>query len=143
MISRMRQRCFSMLLLVCALAHAESAQKCKGMEVKAENSIQYPNTARASHLQGEVTLQVHITADGTVTADIVSGPPALAESARRFVESWSVSWANNVPPTACSPVLHVSYKLKSDTFTVKEKLPTHILVVAPPIETNEPAQPPR
>jgi TonB family protein len=143
MIPRMRLRCFSMLLLVCALAHAESAQKCKGMEVRHENSIQYPNTARASRLQGEVVLQIHIAADGTVTADIVSGPPVLAESAKRFVESWSVSWANDVPPTACAPVLHVSYKLKSDTFKVKEKLPTHILIVAPPIETNEPAQTPR
>jgi TonB family protein len=139
MISRMAPRCLSLLFLVFALVAVPSgAQKCKGMEVKYENDIQYPNSARASRTQGEVTVQIHIAADGTVTADIVSGPPVLAESAKRFVESWSVSWPKDAPPTACAPVLHVSYKLK-DHFNVKTKLPTHILVEAPPIETNEPA----
>lgn len=132
-------RAASIFVLLSALAASCAAQKCKGMEVKYENEIQYPNTARATHLQGEVTLQVHIAADGTVTAEIVSGPPVLAESAKRFVETWSVTWANDVPPTACAPVLHVDYKLKPDTFKVKEKLPTHILIEAPPIETNEPS----
>ncbi|HYK37234.1 energy transducer TonB [Alloacidobacterium sp.] len=116
------------------------AQKCKGMEVKYENDIQYPNEARASHLQGEVVLQLHIAADGSLTADIVSGPPALAESAKRFAESWSITWpSSNTAAAACAPVLRVTYKLKADGFKVKEKLPTHIMVEAPPIETNEPA----
>jgi TonB family protein len=137
----MALRAASVFLLVFAFAAACNAQKCKGMEIKHENPIQYPNTARATHLQGEVTLQVHIAADGTVTADIVSGPPVLAESAKRFVENWSVTWPSDTPPTACAPVLRVSYKLKPDTFKVKEKLPTHILVEAPPIETNEPSAP--
>jgi TonB family protein len=131
-------RC-SLLLIAVLIASPSIAQKCKGMEVKYENPIQYPNTARAERLQGEVTLQVHIATDGTITADIVSGLPVLAESAKRFVENWSVAWPENTPPAACAPVLHVSYKLKADTFKVKEKLPTHILVIAPPIETNEPA----
>ena len=136
----MTMRCASMSLLISVLFAAPSvAQKCKGMEIKHENPIQYPNTARASRLQGEVALQIHIATDGTVTADIVSGPSVLAESAKRFVENWSVTWPSDTPPAACAPVLHVSYKLKADTFKVKEKLPTHILVVAPPIETGEPA----
>ncbi len=138
MILRMAPRCVSLLLLMLALLPASSiAQKCKGMEVKYENEIQYPNSARASRTQGDVALQVHIATDGTVTADIVSGPPVLAESAKRFVETWSVSWPHDAPPTACAPVLHVTYKLK-DHFNVNPKLPTHILVEAPPIETNEP-----
>ena len=139
MISRMAPRSVSLLLLMFVLVAAPSrAQKCKGMEVKYENEIQYPNSARASRTQGDVTLQVHIATDGTVTADITSGPPVLAESAKRFVETWSVTWPKDAPPTACAPVLHVTYKLK-DHFNVNPKLPTHILVEAPPIETNEPA----
>jgi TonB family protein len=139
MISRMVSRCISLLFLVFALVATPSgAQKCIGMEVKYENEIQYPNSARASRTQGEATLQIHIAPDGTVTADIVSGPPVLAESAKRFVENWTVSWPHDAPPTACAPVLHVNYKLK-DHFNVKTKLPTNILVEAPPIETNEPA----
>jgi len=139
MILRMAPRCVSVLLLMLALfADPSRAQKCKGMQVKYENEIQYPNSARAARIQGDVTLQVHIATDGTVTADIVSGPPVLAESAKRFAESWSVTWPNDAPPTACAPVLHVTYKLK-DHFNVNPKLPTHILVEAPPIETNEPA----
>jgi TonB family protein len=140
MISRMAPRSISLLLILFAIVIAPSrAQKCKGMEVKYENEIQYPNSARAARIQGDVTIQVHIATDGTVTADIVSGPPVLAESAKRFVESWTVSWPGDAPPTACAPVLKVTYKLRSDKFNVKAKLPTHILVEAPPIETNEPA----
>lgn len=135
----MALRAASILVLLSALAASCAAQKCKGMEVRYENDIQYPNSARASHLQGEVVLQLHIAADGSITADIVSGRPVLAESAKRFAESWSITWPSNAPPTACAPVLHVTYKLKADAFKVKEKLPTHILVEAPPIETNEPA----
>jgi TonB family protein len=139
MISRMVLRCVSLLLLMLALfAGPSRAQKCKGMEVKYENEIQYPNSARAARIQGDVALQIHIATDGTVTTDITSGPPVLAESAKRFVETWSVTWPNDAPPTACAPVLRVTYKLK-DHFNVKPKLPTHILVEAPPIETNEPA----
>ena len=139
MISRMAPRCVSLFVILFAVVTASAgAQKCKGMEVKYENEIQYPNSARASRTQGEVTLQVHIATDGTVTAEITSGPQVLAESAKRFVESWSVSWPHDAPPTACAPVLHVTYKLK-DKFNVNPKLPTHILVEAPPIETNEPA----
>jgi TonB family protein len=135
----MALRCVPLLLLTFALVAAPSiAQKCKGMEVKYDNEIQYPNSARASRLQGDVTLQIHIATDGTITADIVSGPPVLAESAKRFVETWAVAWPNDAPPTPCAPVLRVTYKLK-DSFNVKTKLPTHILVEAPPIETNEPA----
>ena len=141
MISRMAimPRNALLFLLISAFAAAGVAQKCKGMEVKYENPIQYPTAARAAHTQGDVAIQIHIATDGTVTADIVSGPSVLAESAKRFVESWSVSWPSAAPPTACAPVLHVTYKLKANTFNVKEKLPTHILVEAPPIETNEPA----
>lgn len=128
----------AVFLWMTVLAGACTAQKCKGMEVKYENEIQYPNSARAARIQGEVALQVHIATDGTVTADVVSGPPVLAQSAKRFVETWSVTWPKDAPPTACAPVLHVSYKLKGD-FNVKTKLPTHIVVEAPPIETNEPA----
>ena len=139
MISRMAPRSVSLFVILFAVVTASSgAQKCKGMEVKYENEIQYPNSARASRTQGDVTLQVHIATDGTVTADITSGPPVLAESAKRFVESWSVTWPKDAPPTACAPVLRVTYKLK-DHFNVKPKLPAHILVEAPPIETNEPA----
>lgn len=127
------------LLLISAFAATGVAQKCKGMEVRHQNPIQYPTAARAARTQGEVALQIHIATDGTVTASIISGPSVLAESAKRFVEGWSVSWPSDAPPTACDPVLHVSYKLKANTFDVKEKLPTHILVEAPPIETNEPA----
>lgn len=112
------------------------AQKCKGMEIKYDNPIQYPNAARADRVQGEVVLQIHIATDGTLTADIVSGPPVLAESAKRFVLTWNVAWPSAAPPTACAPTLHVTYKLKEDHFTLKTKLPTHILVEAPPIETN-------
>jgi TonB family protein len=143
MISRMVTRSVSLLFILFAMiaglfVQGSGAQKCKGMEVKYENEIQYPNSARAARIQGEVALQVHIATDGTVTADIVSGPSVLAESAKRFVETWSVPWPKDAPPTACAPVLHVSYKLKSDNFNVKTKLPTHIVVEAPPIETNEP-----
>ena len=135
-------RCALVFLLIFAFAAAGMAQKCKGMEITHENPIQYPHSARAARIQGEVTLQIHIATDGTVKADIVSGPSVLAESAKRFVESWTVAWLTDVPPTACAPVLHVTYKLKSD-FKTKEKLPTRILVEAPPIETNEPASAPR
>jgi TonB family protein len=141
MIPVMALRSASVFLLMTAMAGACLAQKCKGMEVKydIDNPIQYPNAARAARVQGEVALQLHVAADGTITADIVSGTPVLAESAKRFVDTWSVSWASDIPPTACDPVLHVDYKLKADHFNVKMKLPTHILVEAPPIETNEPA----
>jgi TonB family protein len=139
MIPRMAPRSVSLFVILFAVLTAScGAQKCKGMEVKYENEIQYPNSARAARTQGDVTIQVHIATDGTVTADIVSGPSVLAESAKRFVETWSVSWPNDAPPTACAPVLHVTYKLK-DKFSVKPKLPTHVLVEAPPIETNQPA----
>lgn len=133
----MARRAPAVFVLIFAFAAACVAQKCKGMEIKYENPIQYPNSARAARVQGEVALQVHIATDGTVTADIVSGPPVLAESAKRFVENWSVAWPSSAPPTACAPVLHVSYKLKEGHFNVKTKLPTHILVEAPPIETNQ------
>jgi TonB family protein len=107
--------------------------------VKYENEIEYPNSARAARIQGDVTIQIHIATDGTVTADIVSGTPVLAASAKRFVETWAVSWpGESATPTACAPVLRVTYKLKG-TFNVKSKLPTRILVEAPSIETNEPA----
>ncbi|QNI32030.1 TonB family protein [Alloacidobacterium dinghuense] len=139
MIFRMALRPASLSLLLFACATACTAQKCKGMEIKHDSPIQYPNAARAAKVQGEVVLQIHIATDGTVTADITSGPSVLAESAKRFVENWTVSWPEKDPPTACAPVLRVSYKLKEDTFSVKEKLPTHILVEAPPIETNEPS----
>lgn len=142
-LSTMALRAASIFVLLSALAASCAAQKCKGMQVKYETEIQYPNSARASHLQGEVVLQLHIAADGSLTADIVSGPSVFAESAKGFAESWSITWQLNVPPTACAPVLHVTYKLKADTFKVKSKLPEHILVEAPPIETNEPAQTPR
>ena len=132
----MARRVLAVFLLLSAFASGCMAQKCKGMEVKYENAIQYPNTARASGLQGDVVLQIHISADGTVAADIVSGPSILAESAKRFVLSWSVVWPSDAPPTACAPVLHVAYKLKKDHFKVKMKLPTHIVVEAPPIEIN-------
>ena len=135
----MTQRCLSSLLFMLALVPASSvAQKCKGLDVKYESEIQYPNSARAARIQGDVTLQVHIVTDGTVTANIVSGPSVLAESAKRFVESWTVAWLHDAPPTACDPVLHVTYKLKGN-FNVKTKLPTRIVVEAPPIETNEPS----
>jgi hypothetical protein len=139
MISSMALRCVSLVLLVLALAAAPSgAQKCKGMEIKYESEIQYPNSARAARIQGDVTLQIHIATDGAATADIISGPAVLAESAKRFVESWTITWPHDAPPTVCAPVLNVHYKLKADTFKVKPKLPTQILVEAPPIETNEP-----
>lgn len=133
----MALRAASVLLLIFAGAAGCMAQKCKGMEVKYENDIQYPNAARAARIQGEAVIQAHIAADGTVTADIVSGPPVLAESARRFVLTWTVSWPGQIPPAACNPVLHVSYKLRANRFNVKMKLPTHIAVEAPPIDTNE------
>jgi outer membrane biosynthesis protein TonB len=132
----MALRAVAIFLLMAALAAACTAQKCKGMEVKYEDTIQYPNAARATHVQGEVVLQIHIAADGTLKADIVSGPSGLVESAKRFAESWSVTWPSSAPPTACTPTLHVTYKLK-DHFNVKMKLPEHILVEAPPIETNQ------
>lgn len=113
-----------------ASAHA---QKCKGMEIKYENNIQYPTAARASHLEGEVVLHLQIATDGTIPKiDIVSGPPLLAESAKRFVQSWSITWPKD-SPIACDPTLHVSYRLKSDHFNEKMNLPTHITVEAPPI----------
>jgi hypothetical protein len=129
-------RAVAVFLLTAALASACMAQKCKGMEVKYEDAIQYPNEARATHVQGEVVLQIHIATDGTLKADIMSGPSGLAESAKRFAESWSVTWPSDAPPTACTPTLRVTYKLK-DHFNVKMKLPEHILVEAPPIETNQ------
>ena len=134
----MARRTVCLILLLFAGAANCVAQKCKGMEVKYENAIQYPSAARAARVQGEVVLQIHIAADGTVTADIVSGPPVLAEPARRFVLSWTVAWPTDVQPAACNPELHVDYKLK-DHFNLKMKLPTHISVEAPPIETNQPA----
>jgi TonB family protein len=137
----MTWRIVSVFLLTLAFGvHCEAQQKCKGMEVKYDNDIQYPNAARASRVQGEAVIQVHITADGTVTADVVSGPPVLAESAKRFALSWTVSWPTNTPPAACNPVLRVNYKLKQDRFKVKMKLPMHISVEAPPIDTAEPGQ---
>jgi hypothetical protein len=129
-------RAGAVFLWMAVLASVCMAQKCKGMEVKYEDTIQYPNTARATHVQGEVVLQIHIATDGTLKADIVSGPSGLAESAKRFTESWSLTWPSNAPPTACTPTLHVTYKLK-DHFNVKMKLPEHILVEAPPIETGQ------
>jgi TonB family protein len=129
-------RAVAVFLWMAALATACMAQKCKGMEVKYGDAIQYPNAARAARVQGEVVLQIHITTDGTLKADIVSGPSDLAESAKRLAESWSVTWPSNAPPTACTPTLHVTYKLK-DHFNVKMKLPEHISVEAPPIETNQ------
>jgi hypothetical protein len=127
----------SVLLLAFACASGCMAQKCKGMEVKYENAIQYPTAARAARVQGDAEIQVHIATDGTVTADIVSGPPVLAESARRFVLSWTVSWPGNIPPAVCNPVFHVDYKLKQDKFKVKMKLPTHASVEAPPIDNAQ------
>jgi hypothetical protein len=124
-------------LLMSGLAVACAAQKCKGMDVNYENTIQYPTAARASRLQGDVVVQIHIATDGTLKADVVSGPPVLAESAKRFAETWSITWPGDKPATACDPTLHVSYKLK-DHFNVKMRLPSHIVVEAPPIETNEP-----
>jgi TonB family protein len=132
----MALRIASVFLLMSAFAVVCVAQKCKGMDVKYEDPIQYPTAARAARLQGEVVLQIHIATDGTLTADIVSGPSVLAESAKRFVQTWSITWPSDVPPTACVPTLHVSYKLKEDHFNVKMKLPTHIQVEAPPIETR-------
>jgi hypothetical protein len=132
----MALRAVAVFLSTAALASMCMAQKCKGMEVKYEDAIQYPNAARAAHVQGEVVLQIHIATDGTLKADIVSGPSDLAESAKRFAESWSLTWPSTAPPTACAPTLHVIYKLK-DHFNVKMKLPEHILVEAPPIETNQ------
>jgi hypothetical protein len=133
----MIQRIVLAFLLTSVCAANCMAQKCKGMAVKYEDEIQYPNAARATHLQGDAVIQVHIATDGTVTADIVSGPSILAESAKRFVLTWSVSWPTGVPPTACNPILRVNYRLKTDQFKVKSNLPTHILVEASPIETNE------
>ena len=132
----MALRTVAVFLVMAALAAACTAQKCKGMEVKYDDAIQYPNAARAGHVQGEVVLQIHIATDGTLKADVVSGPSGLAESAKRFAESWSITWPSSAPPTACTPTLHVIYKLK-DHFNVKMKLPEHILVEAPPIETNQ------
>ena len=125
-----------LFLLISGFAAAGASQKCKGMDVKYENPIQYPTKARAAKLQGDVVVQIHIATDGTLKADIVSGPSVLAESAKRFAETWSITWPGDKPPTACDPTLHVSYKLK-DHFNVKMRLPSHILVEAPPIETNE------
>ena len=132
----MALRTVAVFLVMAALASVCTAQKCKGMEVKYDDAIQYPNAARAGHVQGEVVLQIHIATDGTLKADVVSGPSGLAESAKRFAESWSITWPSSAPPTACTPTLHVIYKLK-DHFNVKMKLPEHILVEAPPIETNQ------
>lgn len=140
MIPLMMLRTAAVFLMMTALsAVCPAEQKCKGMEVHYDEALQYPNAARAAHVQGDVVIQIHIAADGTVKAEILSGPSVLAESAKRFVETWGVSWETNTPATACDPVLHVTYKLKTDHFNTKMKLPTHIVVEAPPINTNEPA----
>lgn len=113
------------------------AQKCKGLDITYPNPIQYPNAARAARVQGEVVLQIHIAAG----VDTVSGPPMLAESAKRFVESWSITpppdtSSTGAPPSACEQILRVTYKLKQDRFNLKLHLPSHILVEAPPIEAK-------
>ena len=132
----MAARFAPVFLLASALTLSCAAQKCKGMDIKYENNIQYPTAARASHLEGEVVLHLQISDDGKIPKiDILSGPPLLAESAKRFVESWSITWPGD-KPVACDPTLHVHYKLTSDHFDEKMHLPTHITVEAPPIEAH-------
>ena len=49
----------------------------------------YPMQARNQRLQGKVTLSATIAADGSVPeVAVVSGPPVLAEAAKRAVKNW-------------------------------------------------------
>ncbi|MGB8976339.1 MAG: TonB family protein, partial [Terriglobales bacterium] len=50
---------------------------------------QYPADALAAHRSGNVTLEVHVAADGTVAAvRTLNGDPVLAAAAEQAVRSW-------------------------------------------------------
>jgi protein TonB len=50
---------------------------------------QYPADALAAHRSGNVTLEVHVAADGTVAAvRTLNGDPLLAAAAEQAVRSW-------------------------------------------------------
>ena len=50
---------------------------------------QYPTDALAAHRSGNVTLEVHVAADGTVSSvSTLAGDPLLAEAAAQAVRNW-------------------------------------------------------
>jgi len=52
----------------------------------------YPDVARLAGIEGDVTLRIFVTKDGTVRAlTPLSGPPILARAAVRAVEQWRYS----------------------------------------------------
>jgi TonB family protein len=50
---------------------------------------EYPETARQQNIQGAVVLELHIGTDGSVEgAEVVSGPPILAQASTDAVKQW-------------------------------------------------------
>lgn len=101
----------------------------------------YPIIARAARIQGVVKIKVTTDGKNVTSADVVSGPPMLAKSAKESVLTWKF--------LGHSPVTFIAtfdYEFEgsaqcdyaNDALTLK--LPLELRITAPVVETCDPAE---
>lgn len=82
-----------MLVLFTAGANAQSPLAVSAQEMRLHvlrrSPVEYPATAKAEHVSGEVVLLVQVSATGKVTqVQPLSGPTPLRQAAQKSVEQW-------------------------------------------------------
>lgn len=55
-------------------------------------NMRYPDKAAESNIQGKVNIKIIIETDGSISATVIDGPPALREEALRVVNLTSGNW---------------------------------------------------
>ena len=102
-------------------------------------SLEYPEVARAAHIDGIVSLRLKVALDGRVdSVEKLSGPEILAKEAEKNAGRWVFFREPHVN------TVEVQYEFRltqprSDSrvpAAVKFDLPTKVLVTAPERETN-------
>jgi len=81
-----------MKMLVLSVAYILSSWQPTGAPIACPKHLvapSYPTIARAAYVQGDVTVNLQVSADGKViTASAVAGPPMLRQEAERNARLW-------------------------------------------------------
>jgi TonB family protein len=132
-------RCIGAMLAFLCVAGASTPSEKSGLCLKHVESPEYSAVARAAHVDGDVTLDVAVDAEGKViNVEFVSGARVLADGAIENVRRWTFKNPNRDPSSQ-----RVTYEYRIEGMggemavsTVSFDFPDQVKVVVNPLPIN-------
>jgi hypothetical protein len=107
-----RRLCIALgFILTSQLAAAAEARWCTITGKRKTDTLVYPVSARAAHVDGVVVLRVHFSTDGGVlSVESISGPEMLVDPTNERLKSWQFH-TDAVGDQPCQSLVVVKYRI--------------------------------